>query len=1113
MAVYTDEYYSYWLVHGILPVSHLETDYLIVQVRDKTLTSYGDIPDVFEIDGTAYIVGDISNCFNGCHNLVTAPALPEYAEMARYCYASCWSLTTVGNFPTNIADMTDCFFACGSLTTVGSLPYSCTTMYDTFAYCDSLEVAPIIPDGVTDMSYCFRECTSLKGFHNNLPIPASVTNMTETFRNCTALGSGTYNIQVKNNPTSYDNVFAGTSSHMFIIPRNLGDTAVATWRSIAAQYGNVHYKYDDTVLRLDNMTIKRVASAGSTTESDAPTASHAYVIASITKGGYIPNGDTQSLTYTMKKNGVVVSPEQGWSSYSTELVAQVVVSEDPGTTTGERKKAWFAAETSSKTEYELVITDNFGNTTSLKMTLPKIGALLEAYHGNDGEGITIGTIAEHAGFNVAMDSYSYGERDYPMFTRSSWDASSSISSLPTTPCYILSESDLSLWYCDGLVSSPISSSGANLPGVIYPFSGTTVPDGFLLCDGSAVSRTTYAELFQVIGTTYGSGDGSTTFNVPDLRGRTAIGASSGHAMGSTGGSESHTHDYGMTYAGFYADTVLEGSNYVGLHNHNQDNTWSITGGGSDSGGHSINANGGNTSSTRSIDSAAHYSMRANTSYSSNMQPFATVNYIISTGQGGGVSVEEVIQGITTFPLDVQYGGTGASTAAGAPWVQKSGDTMTGTLRAPIYESKTQLPSIYGGAPSSTSYSPISSAQDASNDTFWYSEGYHGSDDYTGYNTVAYRRVSGSDVYLNLLMAIGPTGWRHAELSADNFIIAGRTQVNGDFEVRNLIDFHGGDNWSADYTTRLLAPRDDGEILLQAANGIPRFVAYRGGNANLYSAMFADSEGGKFQWIAPDGSENVIDSWNSSQSRIYNFYQGNYHAVYWSRNQDINLDLVNYTLHGSHYNGYYGLVLPDGGTADWFRTTLNGIIPYAAGGCSALGTSSWPFNSVHAQDIYISSGTYAALRTMNTGDRLNYLNRANDYLHISTWNYGNYGVTWWSSDIRLKENIEDSEVDALELVNQIQHRSFDMKGEHHDIGYIAQELEELDPQMVTKVYQTREVNGVSYFTGDYQYQVDERKVIPYLSRSIQQLSEENDELRAKNAELESRLAAIEERLGL
>ncbi len=56
-------------------------------------------------------------------------------------------------------------------------------------------------------------------------------------------------------------------------------------------------------------------------------------------------------------------------------------------------------------------------------------------------------------------------------------------------------------------------------GAIKPWTKTTAPDGYLLCNGSAVSRTTYADLFAVISTTYGAGDGSTTFNVPNLQGK------------------------------------------------------------------------------------------------------------------------------------------------------------------------------------------------------------------------------------------------------------------------------------------------------------------------------------------------------------------------------------------------------------------------------------------------------------------------------------------------------------------------------------------------------------------------------------------------------------------
>jgi microcystin-dependent protein len=83
------------------------------------------------------------------------------------------------------------------------------------------------------------------------------------------------------------------------------------------------------------------------------------------------------------------------------------------------------------------------------------------------------------------------------------------------------------------------------PGDLKVSAASTATSGWLLCDGSAVSRTTYSGLFSVIGITYGSGNGSTTFNLPDFRGRSIIGAGSGvgltaRALGQTGGEETHT---------------------------------------------------------------------------------------------------------------------------------------------------------------------------------------------------------------------------------------------------------------------------------------------------------------------------------------------------------------------------------------------------------------------------------------------------------------------------------------------------------------------------------------------------------------------------------------------
>ena len=78
-------------------------------------------------------------------------------------------------------------------------------------------------------------------------------------------------------------------------------------------------------------------------------------------------------------------------------------------------------------------------------------------------------------------------------------------------------------------------------GAIKPWTKTTAPAGYLLCDGAAVSRTDYADLFAVISTTYGAGNGSTTFNVPDLQGKLPQGYESGnYAMAGTGGANTVT---------------------------------------------------------------------------------------------------------------------------------------------------------------------------------------------------------------------------------------------------------------------------------------------------------------------------------------------------------------------------------------------------------------------------------------------------------------------------------------------------------------------------------------------------------------------------------------------
>jgi microcystin-dependent protein len=87
-------------------------------------------------------------------------------------------------------------------------------------------------------------------------------------------------------------------------------------------------------------------------------------------------------------------------------------------------------------------------------------------------------------------------------------------------------------------------------GSLFMFAGAEPPEGYLLCDGSPISRVNYSSLFDAIGTTYGSGDGSTTFNLPDFRGRGPLGAGTGagltpRTLGGSGGAETVTLDTTM----------------------------------------------------------------------------------------------------------------------------------------------------------------------------------------------------------------------------------------------------------------------------------------------------------------------------------------------------------------------------------------------------------------------------------------------------------------------------------------------------------------------------------------------------------------------------------------
>lgn len=183
-----------------------------------------------------------------------------------------------------------------------------------------------------------------------------------------------------------------------------------------------------------------------------------------------------------------------------------------------------------------------------------------------------------------------------------------------------------------IISSGGSITGDTLPiGSITAYGKETAPANWLICDGSAVSRSAYADLFAVIGTKYGEGDGSTTFNLPNLKGRVPVGLDGGdtdfNEIGKTGGEKTHILTVDEMPKHSHRGTYLKDTNITTAYNV------------------------GYRTSPSSETPTEFNDSRGNDQPHNNLQPYQVQNYIIKAFQSAGV-IAEVVNAQTESDTDV-----------------------------------------------------------------------------------------------------------------------------------------------------------------------------------------------------------------------------------------------------------------------------------------------------------------------------------------------------------------------------------------------------------------------------------------------------------------------------